>query len=204
MLCRGSISLLCALALWLGGCAKRQDTRSIVVYIPAHAPAPAAAAAPAPGPAPAAAEPQILVIEEPAPPPEPEVTPQPQTPGSSKNNAGGKKGGGRPARTETPSEPDETSTQENSETPPAEVPPLEPRQSSAQQTELRRQFLQLEHDIHQRLTRLNGAQLSANDQKTLEDARTFFAQATHAMATGDLPRALNLARKASLLLAALE
>jgi len=29
-------------------------------------------------------------------------------------------------------------------------------------------------------------------------------QATHAMASGDLPRALNLARKASLLLAALE
>jgi hypothetical protein len=62
----------------------------------------------------------------------------------------------------------------------------------------------LQEDISQRLTRLKGAQLSANDQKTLEDARTFFAQAARAMATGDLPRALNLARKASLLLAALE
>jgi hypothetical protein len=62
----------------------------------------------------------------------------------------------------------------------------------------------LELDIRQRLTRLNGAQLSANDRRTLEDARTFFVQATHAMASGDLPRALNLARKASLLLAALE
>jgi hypothetical protein len=62
----------------------------------------------------------------------------------------------------------------------------------------------LADEINQRLARLNGAQLSANDQRTLEDARTFFAQATRAMASGDLPRALNLARKASLLLAALE
>jgi hypothetical protein len=62
----------------------------------------------------------------------------------------------------------------------------------------------LEEDVRQRLARLKGAQLSANDRRTLEDARTFFAQSTHAMASGDLPRALNLARKASLLLAALE
>jgi hypothetical protein len=110
----------------------------------------------------------------------------------------------RPARPETPAEPSETPTPENPETPPAEVPALEPRQSFAQETELRRQFLNLEQDIHARLTRLKGAHLSANDQKTLEDARTFFAQATHAMASGDLPRALNLARKAGLLLAALE
>jgi hypothetical protein len=54
------------------------------------------------------------------------------------------------------------------------------------------------------LARLGGAQLSANDQKALEDARAFFSQATRAMEGGDLPRALNLARKASLLLAALE
>ena len=107
-------------------------------------------------------------------------------------------------RAPNPAEPDETPTQENPETPPAEVPALEPRQSSAQETELRRQFVKLEQDIRQRLTRLNGARLSANDRKTLEDARTFFAQATRAMASGDLPRALNLARKASLLLAALE
>jgi len=38
----------------------------------------------------------------------------------------------------------------------------------------------------------------------VEDARAFFAQATQAMVSGDLPRALILARKASLLLAALE
>jgi hypothetical protein len=51
---------------------------------------------------------------------------------------------------------------------------------------------------------LSGARLSGNDQKTLEDARTFYAQASDAMASGDLPRAMNLARKAGLLLGALE
>jgi hypothetical protein len=93
---------------------------------------------------------------------------------------------------------------ETLETPPAEVPALEPRQSSAQEYELRRQFFGLEQDIRKRLAKLSSAHLSANDQKTLEDARTFFAQANHAMESGDLPRALNLAHKAGLLLAALE
>lgn len=89
-------------------------------------------------------------------------------------------------------------------TPPAEVPALEPRESTAQETELKAQFSRLEQDIQQRLTRLDGEHLSGNDRKTLEDARTFFDQSRQAMASGDLPRALNLARKSSLLLAALE
>jgi len=195
MLRRGTLAPVCALLLWFGGCPKRQETKSIVVYVPAHAPAAA----------PPAEKSQVLVIEEPAPPPETQGTPPPQTPGSSKpTTAGGRRGGSRPAHTDTPSEPDETSTQGNPETPPAEVPALEPRESFAQETELRREFQKLEQDIPQRLARLNGARLSINDRRTLEDARTFFAQATHAMASGDLPRALNLARKASLLLAALE
>lgn len=175
--------------IWIGGCPKRQAPKSIVVYVPAPAPA---AAAPA-------ANQQVLVIEEPPPPPEPEEAPPPQTPEPTAHRPPR-----RPARTATPAGPDETSTQENPEIPPAEVPALEPRESSAQESELRLQYLKLEQDIRQRLTHFTGAQLSTNDQKTLEDARTFFAQATHAMASGDLPRALNLARKASLLLAALE
>jgi outer membrane biosynthesis protein TonB len=178
----------------LGGCPKRQETKSVVVYVPAQAPAAA----------PTAVKSQVLVIEEPAPPPEPQETPPTQIPTTSKTTAGGRRGGSRPAHAETPSEHDETSTQENPETPPMEVPAIEPSESSAQADELRRQFRQLEQDIGQRLARLSGARLSANDQKTLEDARTFFAQATRAMASGDLPRALNLAHKASLLLAALE
>jgi hypothetical protein len=178
----------------MGGCPKRQDTKSIVVYIPA----------PAPAAAPAAEKSQVLVIEEPAPAPEPEETPPPQ---AAQPTTHRRQGG--PAHTKTSVEPDETPTPESPapetpEPPPAEVPALEPRESSSQETELRGQYLKLEHDVRQRLERLDGARLSPNDRKTLEDARTFFVQATRAMVSGDLPRALNLARKASLLLAALE
>jgi hypothetical protein len=42
------------------------------------------------------------------------------------------------------------------------------------------------------------------DRKTLDDARTFFQQSTQALNEGDLQRALMLARKASLLVSALE
>jgi hypothetical protein len=62
----------------------------------------------------------------------------------------------------------------------------------------------LQQDLRKRLEQLSGVRLSANDQRTLEDARTFYTQASDAMAGGDLPRAMNLARKAGLLLAALE
>ncbi|MGA2986907.1 MAG: hypothetical protein ABSG32_24160 [Terriglobia bacterium] len=177
--------------LWIGGCPKRQDPKSIVVYVPAQAPAAE----------PPAAKQEVLVIEEPAPPPEPEPaeTSPPQT---AEPNAHHRTR--HPAHTEAAAEPDEASTQETPETPPAEIPALEPRESSAQENEIKHQYQKLEDDIRQRLTRFEGARLSSNDQKTLEDARTFFVQATHAMASGDLPRALNLARKASLLLAALE
>jgi len=178
----------------LGGCPKRQETKNVVVYVPAQAPT--AELPPEKS--------QVLVIEEPAPPPEPQEAPLPQTPGSAKTTPVGRRGGSRPAHGETPSEPDATSTAANPEAPPAEVPAIEPRESSAQADELKRQFQKLQEEISQRLARLNGAPLSTNDQRTLEDARTFFAQATRAMASGDLPRALNLARKASLLLAALE
>lgn len=161
----------------------------MVVYVPAQAPAAV----------PPEEKPQVLVIEEPAPPPAPQETPPPPP---TQPTAHHRQGG--PARARTASEPDETPTPEKPETPPAEVPALQPRESSAQETEQRRQFLILEQDIRQRIAHLSGARLSANDRRTLEDARTFFAQSARAMASGDLPRALNLARKASLLLAALE
>ena len=166
----------------------------MVVYVPAQAPAAA----------PSAKESQVLVIEEPTPLPGPEETSTSQSPGPAKTTAGGRRAGNRSAHTETPTEPDETVPPENPEPPPAEVPALAPRESSAQESELRRQYLKLEQDIRQRLTHFTGARLSTSNQKTLEDARTFFTQATQAMASGDLPRAWNLARKASLLLAALE
>ena len=198
MLRHGTLATVGALLLWVGGCAKRQEPQSMVVYVPTPAPAAATPAAKA----------QVLVIEEPAPPPEPKETPPPKTTGSSKIAAGGRRGGSRPARpeapTETPTEPDETSTPESPEPPPPEVPALEPRESTAQETDLRQQVQRLQQDVRQRMTRLNPARLSPNERKTLDDARTFLAQSSRAFESSDLQRALNLARKASLLVAALE
>ncbi len=199
MLRRGTISSLCALLLWIGACPKRQVSKSMVVYVPAPAPRAAAQSASAAVPA---AEQQVLVIEEPAPPPEPK--PAETSPPQTADDTAAQKRPKRTAHSETATEPDETSPQTAPETPPAEVPALEPRQSTAQENELRAQFQKLDQDIQGRLARLSGTQLAPNNKKALDDARTFYTEATRAMASGDLPRALKLAQKASLLLAALE
>jgi hypothetical protein len=81
---------------------------------------------------------------------------------------------------------------------------LEPLQSSAQEADLRRQIQELQDDVRERIAKLNPAELSSADRKTLEDARAFFAQSTRALNEADLQRALTLARKASLLVSALE
>jgi len=69
---------------------------------------------------------------------------------------------------------------------------------------VRGEIQRLQEDVRQRLARLKPANLSNANRKTLEDARTFFAQSGRALEQGDLQRALNLARKASLLISALE
>lgn len=196
---RESISSLCALLLLMGGCPKRQVSKSMVVYVPAPAPR---AAAPTASAVASPAEQQVLVIEEPAPPPEPE--PAEASPPQTAEEPTAQRRPKHPAHSETTTEPDETTTQGTPETPSAEVPALEPRQSTAQENELRAQFQKLDQDIQGRLARLSGAQLAPNNKKALEDARTFYTEATRAVASGDLPRALKLAQKASLLLAALE
>ncbi len=202
MLRRALISSGCSFLLWFAACPKQQGLQSTLVYVPAPPPA---AASPATPSTPAPAKPQYIVIQEPPPPlpePEPEELPLAQAPEPATHHKAK-----RPVHSETQADQDETSaaeTPETPETPPAVVPALEPRQSSAQENELRRQFTELEQDIRGRLEKLSGAHLSGNDQKALEDARTFYTQANHAMAAGDLPRALNLAHKAGLLLAALE
>jgi hypothetical protein len=198
MLRRVSIIWVSALALLLSGCVKRHGPQNMVVFVPAPPPA-AHSATELP-----TSNSDVMVIEEPAPPPqteaEDEEVPQPQTPEPTLHRRTHHLP--RPeATTETDEHPP---PQDDAETPSADVPVLAPRKSTSEETELRRQFLSLDQDIRQRLAKLGGAQLSANNQKTLDDARTFFAQATSAMASGDLPRAINLARKAGLLLAALE
>ena len=189
MLRNGTLTSVGALLLWIGGCPKRQGPANVVVYVPAGAPVAA----------PQATKSEVLVIEEPAPPPPPEATPPAHTPVPSARR--------RPratAHTETQTETEESATPETPETPPAQVPALEPRESSAQEAALREQVQRLQENVRQRMARLKPAQLSPNEQKTFEDAGTFLAQSVRAFESGDFPRALNLARKASLLVAALE
>ncbi len=139
-----------------------------------------------------------MVIEEPA-PPEPEETLPSQTPEPTAH-----RGRRRPAHEETPAAPVDATEPETPEPPPTPLPALEPRESTAREASLRQQIQRLHEDVRLRVARLNQARLSANERKTLEDARTFFAQSERALASGDLERALNLARKASLLVTALE
>jgi hypothetical protein len=185
MLRRGTLSSLCALALWIGGCPKRQGP-SRIVYVPAPAPQ-AAVTTPV-------THPQVMVIEEPAPPPEPEEAPPPQTPEEPKP---------QPPR-RPPARPSTLETPETPEPPPEAVPALGPRESAAEEAAQRQQIQRLQEDVRERLTSLNETRLSPSEDKTLEDARTFLAQSTRALESGDLQRALTLARKASLLVAALE
>jgi len=180
--------LWCSLALFIGGCPKRQAP-SRIVYVPSPAPAATQASA--------AAAPS-MVIEEPAPPEEPPA-PSPQ-PTAQPEPARRPR---RRLRTEPPAAAAET-TPEATEPPTPQVPSLEPRESSAQETALRRQIQGLQDDVRQRIAKLSRAGLSGADRKTLDDARTFFAQSTRALEEADLQRALNLARKASLLVSALE
>ena len=93
---------------------------------------------------------------------------------------------------------------EAAEPPAPQVPSLEPRETSMDAAALRREIQGLQDDVQKRIDKLKTAKLSDVDHKTLEDARTFFQQSTQAFNEGDLQRALTLARKASLLVLALE
>ena len=140
-----------------------------------------------------------MVIEEPAPPEEPPApSPQPTT------NPEPAQRRRRVLRREAPAAAAEETPAATEPPPTPQVPSLEPRESSAQEAALRRQIQALQEDVRQRIAKLSRAGLSGADRKTLEDARTFFAQSTRALNDADLQRALNLARKASLLVSALE
>jgi len=193
---QGTLASVCAMLLWMGGCPKRQERQSVLVYVPAT---PAAATSAKPD----AGKPEVLVIEEPSPPPETQTESKepPATNGGGSKVIHHRQG---PAHAAAPAEPDEDAPEDTPTPPPTAVPALEPRESSSQEAELRQQYQKLAEDVRQRMERLNRSQLSSNDRRTLEDARSFFVQSSHASNSGDLPRALNLARKASLLLAALE
>jgi len=139
-----------------------------------------------------------MVIEEPA-PPEPAVTTPPletSTPTVTPDKH-------RRLRREPAAVTPENSPEEV-EQPAPQVPSLEPHESSAEEASLRSQIQGLQDDVRERIAKLSHAGLSGADRKTLDDASTFFAQSLRALNEADLQRALMLARKASLLVLALE
>jgi len=181
--------LACALLLFIGGCPKRQAPPRIV-YVPPPAPAVTQSTP--------AGEATTMVIEEPA-PPEPAVTTSPlktSTPTVTPDKH-------RRLRREPAAVTPENSPEEV-EQPAPQVPSLEPHESSAEEASLRSQIQGLQDDVRERIAKLSHAGLSGADRKTLDDARTFFAQSLRALNEADLQRALMLARKASLLVLALE
>ena len=138
------------------------------------------------------------MIEEPAPPEPVEVAPPPApTPKPPRRRR-------RILRTEPPPPSIEVTPEATEPPAPPEVPALETRESSTQETALRQQIQGMRGDIGRQISQLEKAQLSGPDRKTLEAARTFLAQSGSALEQGDLQRALNLARKASLLISALK
>lgn len=178
--------------MFIGGCPKRQAPTRIV-YVPSPPPeVTQASAAGAP----------IMVIEEPAPPEAPAPSPNPSTNTSTNPNASARHR--HVLRTEAPAEATETTPEATEPAPTPPVPSLEPRESYAQEAALRRQIQGLQDDVRQRMAKLTQEGLTGADRKTLDDAQTFFTQSTRALNEGDLQRALTLARKASLLVLALE
>lgn len=90
-------------------------------------------------------------------------------------------------------------------TPPAgDAPQLQPMRSVQQQAALERQVKSLQGGLQRRMAKLSQRSLSAVDQKTLTDARTLLVQSNEAMKNGDFLQSLNLAKKADLLVAAVE
>ena len=183
----GTLYSVCGLAMLVWGCPKRQTTTHII-YTPAPPP-PTAQTSREPSEAIVIEEPALPEAEEPVAPEEP-VTPKPvprRRP---------------PARTQTLATPD--LAPEPEEPPATEVPALEPREAPGQQAALRNQIQRSQERLRQRLAQIDRQVSAAADRRMADDARSFLAQSERALSDGDLQRALNLTRKTSLLVAALE
>lgn len=185
----GTLYSVCVLVLFLWNCPTRQ-TAHRVVYVPAPPPSAKSTAPQDPG---------SLVIEEPQPAepdeaPAAEQQPSPTPPAKRHPRAA--------ARTE-PATPLETAP-ETEPAPAIEVPALEPRENPGRQATQRQQITRLQDQVRNRIGRLEKSNLSGEDRHTLEDARAFLANSERALVSSDFERALNLARKASMLTAVLE
>jgi hypothetical protein len=176
---------ICSVALFIFGCPKRQ-TSPRLIYVPAPPPAASVPSEPASG---------TLVIPAPQPAETVEAVPAPE---AAKPKPVRRRRRASPTEAETPEPSPQAAPSE------AAVPALEARESPQQQGELRRQIIQLHADIEGRMAQLHPASLNTQEKKTLDDAQLFLSQSQRALVNGDLTRALNLARKASLLVDSLE
>ena len=167
--------------VFFGGCPKRQVTPRIV-YVPAP---PAATTESGPPST------QALVIEAP-PPPQSAVEPIPAPPAAEESTPARRRSGRRPGPPAV----------EHPE-PAAPVPALEPSQSPAQASALRDRVVGMQRQIQSEIDLLSRSRLSATDLRTLGGARGFLAQSVRALQESDLQRAMNLAKKAQVLVQAI-
>ncbi|HEV2492661.1 MAG TPA: hypothetical protein VG204_06265 [Terriglobia bacterium] len=191
---RDLLLLVCAVLLLETGCPRRQ-TASRLVYISVPPSASAPNVAPATG---------SIVIEEPQPPEEEAKTTEPMDvePETTPKRVVRHRRTGA-IRPDTPAEAEDTPAAPQAP-PPAGVPALEPQQPPEKQAQLRREIAASREDTERRLAQLDHMTLGAGDRKTLDDARSFLAQSARALEEGELVRSINLARKAALLVSAVE
>ena len=184
---------ICAVTLLLCGCPKRQ-TVSRLVYVPSP---------PRASEQTTAQTTETIVIEEPT-ASEPEAK-TPETAGPGQESAPKRTvRRRRPTRPDAPAEAEADQPAGFTPATPAGVPALEPRGILEKQAQLRREILTTQEDTQKRMTQLGRVQLAAGDRKTLDDARAFLVQAARELEKGELMRSMNLARKAALLVSAVE
>jgi hypothetical protein len=190
----GLLLLVCTVLLLLPGCPRRQ-TASRLVYVSTPPSAKALGVAPAT---------DSIVIAEPERPEEEAKTTEPtdaETGTTSKRVVRHRRPGA--IRPDAPAEAEDQPAAPQA-APPAGVPALEPQKSPEEQAQLRREISTSREDTERRLAQLDHLALGAGDRKTLDDARAFLAQAARALEEGELIRSINLARKAALLVSAVE
>lgn len=158
-------------------------------------------AAPPPQVAPqAGAAAQTIVIAPPA-PEEPEAQPSESSTATAEPPK-------RPVRRRRTIRTDASTEEADEETEPAspapEVPALETHESSQALAARRRELIASQESTRKRLAQLDHAHLDAGDRRTLNDAKAFLAQSDRELERGEILRAINLARKAALLVSAIE
>ena len=180
-------AIVCTVALLFGGCPKR-NTGPRIVYTPTPPPAASSVETSSTEP------PQAVVIQAPAPPaPDQTVRTPAPTPAPQTQHRRRVRRGERPRASGASSEPQ-----------PANVPPLGPSESTALESALHGQVVQMQQQIEKRIATLSREWLSPTERETLEGARGFLQQSVRALQESDLQRASNLAHKADLLVQAVE